>query len=537
MKILNASAWPIVGNSSLEEVIYCSGSYPGGLPALWRKKQKAFACVRYDRRCNKITAWRDHFGLEPLYYYYDGRQFLFGSSMPDIIKHLSKHPNLNTARVLNECFAADQANTPAYSNETFYKGIYRVEPGHSLSIQSENIHSESFWQLDLNASPIYYAHDQEYLEHFIGLLDEAIQVQTQGVKSLAAEFSGGLDSSAVITGCHRLGVKPALFSHIAYPGTEEKDDLTQVRCVLKHFKLNDIHYVDAKDFDPIAVFDELALVFAGTPCYVFFMLANNIHQAVQKGGYTTLLSGFGGDECVSGYARNLSFYPELLGNSCYRKAWHEMTCQLQAGSIITPSKIKIFLNLLRYVNPILFKLFSHADDLYAALKAYFGSKPIQPRTQGYPYCRSVRQFEHSQLQGRLSNHVRMRVEYSAVIAKHFGFSYAYPLLYPKLVEYCYRLPVEQKRRNGVGRYLIRQYLAEHLPATVYAHNSKKGDIMPATRHKYKEYLKTGKLDPYFKNLPFQQHINQISIKELHPLSQILAYMIKHYQEKKGLLLA
>ena len=532
MQCINASHWPLIVKGPVAEV-YCSGTYPGDTPTAWRNHHKPFACVRYHHQSNTLNLWRDHFGLEPLYYYYDPQYCIFGSSLPAIIAFLSKHPTLNTTRVLIECFAKEQVQTPNYSNETFYTGIYRVEPGHCLTIHNGQMHQEAFWTLDPEAPSLYYANAQDYLEHFNQLLIESIQSHHD--TKLAIEFSGGLDSSAIITCCEHLGLKPALFSHSSDdPATI---DLAQMHCLIAQLKLTNVHYLDAKNFDPIEVFQQMSSVFAGAPCYVFFMLANNIHQAVATGGYTTLLSGFGGDECVSGYARNISFFPDLLRNQHYYRAWQEMLSQLQKGTTITPPKIKIFLNLLRYVNPSMFKLFSKMDDLRGIIKAYASSQPVEAPLKSYAYHPSVRHFEHSQLQGRLSRHLRMRIEYSAVLAKHFGFTYAYPLLHPKLVEFCFHLPAEQKKRHGMGRYLMRQYLAQYLPDTISAHNSKRGDIVPATRHKYLQYLKEGKLAAYFNDLPFEQHIHQINPSRLQPFARILAYMFQHYCANHGVSLA
>ena len=59
-----------------------------------------------------------------------------------------------------------------------------------------------------------------------------------------------------------------------------------------------------------------------------------------------------------------------------------------------------------------------------------------------------------------NNHISYRIEDSALIARHYGFKYKYPLLYPKLVEFCNRLPLSMKRQNGLARIMIRKYLAQ-----------------------------------------------------------------------------
>jgi asparagine synthetase B (glutamine-hydrolysing) len=132
----------------------------------------------------------------------------------------------------------------------------------------------------------------------------------------------------------------------------------------------------------------------------------------------------------------------------------------------------------------------------------------------------------------------MRVEDSAIMAKALGFEYRYPLLYPKLVEFCYRLPLEQKRKNGINRLLVRKYLAQYLPDLVYNKHQKIGSIMPATMDKVKrEYLK-GKYSKEFSNLPYEKQMEWIS-KAYHSFawrkstSQTLLYGIKAYLMKNS----
>ena len=89
----------------------------------------------------------------------------------------------------------------------------------------------------------------------------------------------------------------------------------------------------------------------------------------------------------------------------------------------------------------------------------------------------------SQLQGSRSHHIRMRIEYSALVAKKMGFQYAYPLLYPPLVEFCFQLPSEYIFRNGQRRYLMKQFYQQILPTANAIPDKFTGQIMPATIQK------------------------------------------------------
>jgi len=509
VSLVNASNWPKI--ASCQEPTYGVGVYPTTVPANWCDHHRPFAYVTRNEKSGTIRAWRDHFGQEPFYYSYQNRQFIFGSTIPAIIQHLPKHPSPNIPRILIELLPWQGTNWTQYSNETYYEGIFRVEPGHALTVANDRIVSKPFWQIDPEASRILYKNDNGYIEHFAELLQEAIETCTRDVTSIAAEFSGGLDSSTIVVACNQAGINPALYSHVAPAGSDEKDDLAFAQCLIDHLGLAPLRAVTEDGFDLESVLNQLAHVFAGAAPYVFFMLANNVHQAVVRGGHTLLLSGFGGDECVSGHALQQAFFPQLLRHGLHRQAWNEMRCQ--AKTILGTT-----LRLLRYVHPALNKL------------------AAKPPRQMFPYYPSLQHLEWDLLQGPRSHHVRMRVEYSAIVAKTLGFSYAYPLLYPKLVDFYCRLPWEQKRRNGVGRYLLRQYLAKHgVPNMVWEKGKKGGGIIPATLHVCKKMHREGQLANLFRDLPFAEHVAKINEEQAQLFAQMDAYMFKHYWALAGVI--
>jgi hypothetical protein len=112
-------------------------------------------------------------------------------------------------------------------------------------------------------------------------------------------------------------------------------------------------------------------------------------------------------------------------------------------------------------------------------------------------------MEWSFLQGSNSHEIRMRVEYSSIVAKKMGFDYRYPLLHPKLLEFFLDLPLEQKRHQGVGRYMMRRYLAQIMPTAPFnTYKKKEGlSIMPATMDAFKTQWNEGCFQTEFHSLP------------------------------------
>ncbi len=467
----------------------------------WHTMYTEFACIIINNLTQTVCCIRDHFGLEPFFYHLSNNKLIFGSNLPDIIEVIGYTPKINKSQIimlLLNCY------TPAatYSDETNLENIFRVEPGCILEIIHQKIKKTKYWQLDLFTKPIIYSHAQDYLEHFTYLLNEGIKLQLNTTsKSIAAEFSGGLDSSTIVTGLINIGIKPNLFMHIAPPNSEEIDDMYYASQVIAQYNLSNVHYIDAKNFDFTKTLTYCSKIFAGTPQYLFPICANNIHQSVAKSGNKLLFSGFGGDECVSGHAPLNICLREYLHKNQYYKAWHETNAYYINNNLSIPNNIRKLSSLVKAKFPGLF------DKLYQA-KIYYINRD-------YPYKKllthnvtknfmTLKKYEHSLLQGTFSHHVRLRIEESAIIAKQMGFQYKYPLLYPKLVEFCNQLPLQLKRNNGENRILIRNYLRQYLPKDVYKKHQKIGSIMPATINKIKQEYAAGNYKTLFTELPFHQ---------------------------------
>lgn len=529
--IVNASHWHSLSNKMI--AVYSANQHSTLNDLIkapepkYRKLGTAFAYVVVNLLTQEIIAARDPMGLEAFYYYYRNQKFIFGSSIPDILNQLTDSALLNCNQVI-DLFTNGLVGEQTYSDDTYYQDIYRVEPGYVLQIRKQQLQKKVFWQLELDAPTIELKNDSIYLEHFSILMSEALQCSIGNQPFVATEFSGGLDSSSILMACHQNGIEPSLFCHIAPPDCLETDDREYANTVIQQFQFKKVHWVDAQYFNLIEVLHYCAACFAGAAPYLFFMLANNIHQAVINASHSTLLSGFGGDECVSGHAPMRAYLPSVMRGGLYKKAWQELLYSYHHGNNnYPPRKIKCILHLLKLSHPWLHYFLSKIGNIDQSIQAYLKSKPYFPQKQKKIY-HSVRDYEYDLLQGPRSQHLRMRIEYSAVLAKSMGFTYSYPLLYPKLVDFCFRLPLEQKRRNGVNRYLIRQYIAKSLSSKVYNKHLKTGSIMPATMQKCKEYARKGLLDPYFKDLPYIEKVDK-NLGETEKLAaKIYAYMFKYY---------
>ena len=270
------------------------------------------------------------------------------------------------------------------------------------------------------------------------------------------------------------------------------------------FSLDHQHeFIDAKNFDPIENLKKAAELYPGAPPYIFFMLANNIHEAVKQKSCTKLLSGFLGDECISSHAGFGCFAPDLLKRKQYKNLWSDCVLRSRESKHSKIFMAKELVNILKYSGPNIYKIFNQYAELKRSIKNTFFKKlgkeqdfPIVPMD----YLRSIRHRDYMHLQGGLSHTVNMRVEYSAIAAEASGFEYVYPFLYRPLVEFCFYLPPELKRRDGKGRFLVREFFAERTKGFVPDKLKMSGSIMPGTFDKCQQSIKSGEFDKVLNNL-------------------------------------
>tara|TARA_R110002126_G_scaffold239409_1_gene382696 strand:- start:120595 stop:122175 length:1581 start_codon:yes stop_codon:yes gene_type:complete len=488
-------------------------SYRACLDAsLWREHYQPFAVMCKDSNTHDVVLVRDHIGLEPLYYCnYLGKNLIVAQSIPEILKQLPSTPPLLESQI-DMLFSENKY----YSDETLYQGIYRVEPGYIMHFKSNgSVVKKAYWELNPDGPLLEYTDTQDYVAHFSSLMDESIRNATHNQSNIAAEFSAGLDSSAVYCAAAHREIYPKLYMHADAPTPSNYPYVKYYEeKFIEHFKLHDIQRIGADDFDPIEVFDQYAAWFSGPAPYLFFMFANPIHKAVAGGKHPILLSGFGGDQCVSGQLPMNFVVPEMIHQGQYQQAWHELK-----GS----NNIKKVLNLAKYAHP---KLYDQALKLKKAKKR---SKHQVPGVHPYEtmYYTNVRAAECALLQGVDSHEVRMRIEYSSLVSKNMGFEYRYPLLYPKLLEFMMRVPTAYKRHDGRGRYLIREYLAQHTPGNLFNDYRKKDGlgIVPSTFNLFQDKFNQGCYHAIFQDLPYAERIKS-KYKPIELRNTIKGYMLQ-----------
>src|SRR5699024_10185657 len=93
-------------------------------PKLLDRLRGMYAFAIYDKTKNEVFGARDHFGIKPMYYYDDGKTFLWASE----IKAFLEHPNFK--KEFNEELLPIHLSFEFIpSRDTMFKNVYKVLPG------------------------------------------------------------------------------------------------------------------------------------------------------------------------------------------------------------------------------------------------------------------------------------------------------------------------------------------------------------------------------------------------------------------------
>ena len=255
-----------------------------------------FAFALWDSRHRRLLLGRDPLGKKPLYYARVDNELVFGSEL----KALRLHPRLSDTidlESLNTYLALGYTIAP----RTILRDVRQVQPGATLIFENDALRHRRYWE----PSPgnLTAASEEDYVEQFRALIEQAVQKRLLSDVPLGAFLSGGIDSSTVVASMQRLVPEQV---HTFCLGFEERTygEQTYASTVASHLgtahreltmPLNDV----VEDLPSILW--HLDEPMADTSVLPQYYLSKFTRQHV-----TVALSGDGGDEVLAGYVTYLA---------------------------------------------------------------------------------------------------------------------------------------------------------------------------------------------------------------------------------------
>ena len=252
-----------------------------------------FAFAIYDQEKQQLFCARDRLGKKPFKYYFDGNVFLFASELKAILTQREYHREVDYTAI-HHYLTLQYVPAPL----TGFKNIYKLEPGHFLTIDipSRQLHKEQYWKLTFE--PKHTWSEDEWCQRILEKLRESVRLRLISDVPLGAFLSGGLDSSAIVALMSEATSQVRTFSIGFNESTH--NELPYAREVAQHFGTQHTEFVVAPTAAEIlpTLVEHFEEPFADSSAWPSYYLSKLTRQQV-----TVALNGDGGDENFAGYPR------------------------------------------------------------------------------------------------------------------------------------------------------------------------------------------------------------------------------------------
>lgn len=425
-----------------------------------------FAFGLYDKKRHKLFVARDRLGIKPVVYYTDSKRFAFASELKALVYDNTIRRSIDVASV-NDYF--DYGYIPA--PRTIYADIYKLQPGHYISLDFKNHHEvvqTQYWRP--RCAPDYSLREQDIVDTIVELLSESVKMRLISDVPIGAFLSGGIDSSIIV----------ALMSSVADTqiktfsvGFREEDfsETQYARILANRCNTDHTEYTVKPDITSLLPklvyhFDE---PFADASAIPTYYVSKNTRQHV-----TVALSGDGGDELFAGYERYnhclgmgaFDFIPDTLRRIIFHPIDKIYPQQLRGKRFIcglgqTPND-RFMEYMANQCGPLeKKKLF--APDLYDSISKDKNILTYLHANLDLTIRDPLARYLDLDIKTFLPNDILTKVDVTSMMN---SLEVRVPFLDHRFVEYVCTIPAHWKYKNGKNKYILKRAVRDILPSEI-----------------------------------------------------------------------
>jgi asparagine synthase (glutamine-hydrolysing) len=433
-----------------------------------------FAFALFDPERQRVFFARDPIGEKPLYWADRAGVFVFASE----IKALLEHP-LIPREVNRQALGPYLANLVTPAPQTTFRGIYKLPAGWMGHCGVGGTQVSPY--ASITATRGYDRTGGQAAGHVRELLDESVRARLMSDVPLGVLLSGGMDSTTILALASQQTTGMASFT-VAFAGHEQYDERDQARAVARLYG-TDHHEVLLSEEDAIDILaplihhqDEPLADPVCVPLHAVCRLA-------REQGIKVVLAGEGADELFWGYAGYQSIVERwrrfermlALPQPVRRVA------ALATSADRTPRRREQLEGIAAgRMNPIHMPVGLTAYQrrhLLSGANAGPGWAPALPGPHESALETLAFDTQEYEFEVRLPELLLMRIDRFSMAN---SVEARVPFLDPALVDYVYRLPLDAKIANGVTKAVLKQAVADIVPASVSG-RPKQGFAAPTSR--------------------------------------------------------
>lgn len=432
-----------------------------------------FAFALWDEAQRSLFLARDHLGVKPLYYFWDGNTFVFGSELKAVTAHpaVKREVDLNALGLYLE---AQYIPAP----HTIYKHIKKLEPGHALLLKDGKLESWRYWlpdysqKMQLGETEAVAALDRE--------LRRSVESMLVADVPLGAFVSGGIDSSLIAALMTDITGKPVETFNLGFKGDVVGSEHKEAARVASHIGSHH-HALMLGPNEVLGALDSWTEVF-DEPFGDQAALPTMLLSQLTRQHVTVALTGEGADEVFSGY-----------GN--YQKRVNEERISSVLGHKVSPLHYLIRTlppiarkdRLLKAIGetlprryrtiPNVFDEALHESLFTPAFRRAMTEKIADFAERAYGECNSAHYIDRIMyVDTRLWLPDDLLTKVDRATMAH-SLEARVPYLDHHFFEFAARLEPDLKQHGNNRKYILKKLAEKYLPSDI-VHRSKQGFIMP-----------------------------------------------------------
>jgi asparagine synthase (glutamine-hydrolysing) len=283
-------------NSDTEVIIHLYEEYGTGCVSRLRGM---FAFALWDEAAKHLFLARDRVGIKPLYYINTGKELVFASEIRALLCGLGAQPEVDPQAIHR---FLTFLHLPG--DQTLFKGIRKIEPGHYLVASGRRVVCRQYWDLHFRTTTSQPSLRQACSD-LRDLVKKTVQDHLISDVPIGVLLSGGVDSTIVLSCAAGETSRRIKTFTIGFAGEEFDDERPFAQLVAK--RVGSEHHditISAREFSeflPMYVRNMEEPV-CEAPAVALHFVSRLAREHVK-----VVLSGEGGDEAFAGYQnyRNL----------------------------------------------------------------------------------------------------------------------------------------------------------------------------------------------------------------------------------------
>jgi len=430
-----------------------------------------WAFALWDNKKQQLFCARDRFGIKPFYYALVGGDSLIFASE---IKALLARPEIgNTPRdSVVKLFLS--SGILDHSNTTMFKDIYQILPSHAFIVTKQNIKHFRYCDLEINTM-VDSVRDNLASYNTLRLLKQSVNSHLISDVPVGSCLSGGIDSSTIVK---IINEKHKIQNTFSACFTDERfDESNYIKTIIKDSSIEPF-FIEPNPNELLRDIEHLIYI-QDEPFGSLSIYAQYCVMRLAQGKCKVLLDGQGADELLGGYlAYQKNYIRELVRQRYWILAAKELFGSLR----------------------------HHYAFYWYALKQVLARNSRKKLLTDYiktdRYGGTFDKLLYNEL---FINNLPALLHYEDRNSMAFSIEARVPYLEMELVNYIASLSFDQKIRNGVTKFVLRQAIKDLVPEEIRNRTDKMGFVTPEElwmRFELKDYIMDIIYSTSFKNRPY-----------------------------------